>query len=117
MPWDPDQYRKFEAERAAPFADLVAMIDVRERLSVIDLGCWTRHSPVLPIDEYAQLLFEARASDITVIEKVYAHVLHDADALAEWTSGTALVPYFERLPSELREPFMQRYRGRLREAF
>jgi trans-aconitate 2-methyltransferase len=32
-------------------------------------------------------------------------------------SGTALVPYMERLPAELKEPFMERYRSRLRQAF
>jgi trans-aconitate 2-methyltransferase len=44
-------------------------------------------------------------------------VLPEADALADWMSGTALVPYMERLPEELRAPFMERYRARLREIF
>jgi trans-aconitate 2-methyltransferase len=44
-------------------------------------------------------------------------VLENADALADWTSGTALVPYFERLPADLRDPFMARYRARLRAAY
>ena len=39
MPWDPVQYEKFKKEREAPFEDLLAMIDVREGMSVIDLGC------------------------------------------------------------------------------
>src|SRR5688572_13318829 len=41
MPWDPAQYHKFQAERAAPFEDLVKLIRVREGLRVIDLGCGT----------------------------------------------------------------------------
>jgi trans-aconitate 2-methyltransferase len=41
MPWDPDQYHKFQAQRAAPFEDLFALIDVRPRMTVIDLGCGT----------------------------------------------------------------------------
>ncbi len=38
----------------------------------------------------------------------------DAADVAEWTRGTTLVPYFERLPAELHEPFLERYRERLR---
>jgi trans-aconitate 2-methyltransferase len=79
------------------------------------LGGWTRHWPQLPIESYAQLLFENGARDITVLEKVYPHVLADSDAVVEWTRGTALVPYLERLPAELREPYVERYRARLRE--
>jgi trans-aconitate 2-methyltransferase len=233
MPWNPDTYNKFQRERSAPFADLLALVHVRDNLRVIDLGCgtgeltrqladhlpasdvigidnspqmlsraaeharpgltfelasieeiageydlifshaaihwvpdhfaliphllsmlrpggqlavqvpsnhghltlrligelaskepyrtaldgWTRTSPVLPVDQYADLLFQHGGSDITVFEKVYPHVLENADALADWTSGTALVPYFERLPEDLRESFMQEYRHRLRSAY
>jgi trans-aconitate 2-methyltransferase len=78
------------------------------------LGGWSRRSPVLPVERYAELLYAAGGTELTVFEKVYPHVLPDADALAEWTRGTALVPYLERLPEELREPFMARYRERLR---
>ena len=80
------------------------------------LDSWTRPSPVLSIEEYAELLYTVGAEDITVFEKVYPHVMADADAVADWTSGTALVPYMERLPEELRAPFMERYRAQLRTA-
>ncbi len=78
------------------------------------LDGWSRTSPVLSIAQYADLLYANGGQHITVFEKVYPHILKDSDALADWTSGTVLVPYFERLPEELREPFMQRYRARLR---
>jgi trans-aconitate 2-methyltransferase len=81
------------------------------------LNGWVRLSPVLSIEQYADILYVHGASDITVFEKVYPHVLDNADALADWTSGTVLVPYFERLPQDLHEPFMQTYRERLREHF
>ena len=57
------------------------------------------------------------AEEIVVFEKIYPHILENADAIAEWTSGTLLVPYMERLPESLREPFMERYRTRLRESY
>jgi trans-aconitate 2-methyltransferase len=216
MPWNPDQYHKFQAERSAPFDDLLRLVDIRPDLKVVDLGCgsgeltrrladslpgskvlgldsspqmlakadsvkragltfelgdqatltgawdlifsnaalqWSenhprliahlygrlaaggqiavqvpsnhthishrliietareepfqsalngfvRISPVLTIDEYAQILFNLGTEQITAYEKVYAHVLDDSDAVVEWVSGTALVPYFERLGAE-----------------
>lgn len=230
MPWNPDTYHKFQAERAAPFTDLLALVNVRSGLRVVDLGCgtgeltarlaehlpdsqvigidnsprmlertsqyerpnlrfelasieelneewdlifshaaihwvedhdsllprlfshlrpggqlavqipsnhghvthrliteiaseepfrtalggWTRTSAVLGIERYAEMLHKHGGQDITVFEKVYPHLLADADALADWTSGTALVPYFSRLGDDLREQFMERYRVRLR---
>ena len=233
MPWNPDTYHKFQAERAAPFEDLLGLVRVRPGLRVVDLGCgtgeltrrladalpdsdvtgldsspemlaraaeyarpglrfvqgtiedaggewdlifshaalqwvpdhaaliprllallrpggqlavqmpsnhthlthelivtlageepfvtalggWNRPLPVLGIEAYAALLFAHGGRDLTVFEKVYPHVLENADALADWTSGTALVPYFERLPPDLRDPFMDQYRARLRAAY
>jgi trans-aconitate 2-methyltransferase len=79
------------------------------------LNGWLRHVPVLPVEDYAELLFAAGGQDLIVFEKVYPHVLENADAVADWSSGTALLPYMERLEAELREPFMQRYRQKLRQ--
>jgi len=78
---------------------------------------WTHRWPVFTIDAYAELLHAHGGTELTVFEKVYPHVLPDADALADWMSGTALVPVFERLPEALHEPFMERYRERLRARF
>jgi trans-aconitate 2-methyltransferase len=78
------------------------------------LNGWSRQSPVLAIDRYAELLYNHGGRDLVVFEKIYPHVLDGPDAMADWTSGTALVPYFERLPDDLRNAFMQTYRERLR---
>jgi len=231
MPWNPEQYHKFQAERSAPFDDLLKLVDLRPRLNVVDLGCgtgeltrrladllpqsevcgldsspamlaqadsvkragltfelgdqatlsgtwdlivsnaalqWTanhqaliphlygrlapggqiaaqvpsnythishrlilqtaqeqpfksiledyiRSSPVLPIDQYAQIFFDLGAEDIIVFEKVYPHVLENADAVVEWVSGTALVPYFERLGAH-RDSFVDALRVKMRAA-
>jgi trans-aconitate 2-methyltransferase len=233
MPWDPEQYHKFQAERSAPFFDLLALVEIRPNLKVVDLGCGTgeltrrlaatlpesdvtgldssskmldaaqaashsslglrfeqgdqaqltgkwdlifsnaalhwsenhreliprlyerlkpwgqiavqvpsnhnhishqiyretaeeepfrtilngfqRYAPVLSIDEYARLLFQCGAEGIMVFEKVYAHVLADSDAVVEWISGTALVPYFERL-GEYKEQFVDVLRVKMRAA-
>src|SRR5215475_6304860 len=70
MPWNPDRYHKFQAERFAPFDDLMALIECRENLSVIDLGCGTGeltrrladalpNSDVIGIDSSAEMLARA----------------------------------------------------------
>jgi trans-aconitate 2-methyltransferase len=231
MPWDPNQYHKFQAQRSAPFFDLLALVEVRPHLKVVDLGCgtgeltrqladalpdsnttgldsspqmlekaaafsgpglrfiqgdqamltgewdlifsnaalqwsedharlisdlygrlkpggqmavqvpsnhnhishqiiretageepfrsilggFTRYAPVLSIDQYAQILFDCGAEDILVFEKVYAHILADSDAVVEWISGTACVPYFERLDGH-KDDFLQVIRARMKRA-
>ncbi len=233
MAWNPEQYLKFAAERAAPFADLAALLDVRPGLHAVDLGCgtgeltakladmlpqsnvlgidtspemlerarslehaglrfeqtdlrhlggrwdlifshaaiqwaeahetlipalwarlahegqlavqipanhdhfthvaireiareepfatdlrgWVRESTVLPVERYAEILHGCGAERITALLKVYPHVLEDADSLIEWTKGTTMLPYLERLPPALHDEFLARYRARLREHF
>lgn len=231
MPWDPNQYHKFQAQRAAPFYDLLALVEKRPNLKVVDLGCGTgeltrqladalpnsnvtgldsstqmlekaashqsaslrfeqgdqaqltgkwdlifsnaalhwsedhaeliprlyrnlnpggqiavqvpsnfshishqliretaseepflsilhgfqRQAPVLSIEQYAQLLFDCDAENIVVFEKVYAHVLENSDAVVEWISGTACVPYFERL-GEHKHNFVQAIKAKMKHA-
>ena len=86
----------------------------REEPFATALAGWVRHSPVLEIDRYAELLHSSGGTEITVFEKVYPHILADADAIVEWTSGTTLVPYLERLPLELHDGFLDSYRLKLR---
>lgn len=76
---------------------------------------WFRESPVLPIEAYAELLFRQAAEEILVFEKVYPHILENADAVVDWISGTALLPYLERLEN-LQDEFIQMLRQKLRAA-
>jgi trans-aconitate 2-methyltransferase len=77
------------------------------------LGGWTRRSPVLPLERYAELLYRAGGSGLQAFEKVYPLEMDDANALLDWVSGTALIPYLERLPEDLRPAFIESYRQRL----
>ncbi len=232
MPWNPTQYHKFNAERSAPFDDLLKLVEIRPHLKVVDLGCgtgeltlrladslpnsdvlgldnspqmlerasvharsglrfqsgdqsllsgdwdlilsnaalqwtenhnaliphlfahlnangqiavqipsnhehtshriirevaarepfrtaldgWIRYAPVLPIESYAEIFYRLGAEKIIVFEKIYTHVLADSAAIVEWISGTALVPYFERI-GNLREEFAQTIRAEMKKAF
>jgi trans-aconitate 2-methyltransferase len=231
MPWDPNQYHKFQEQRSAPFYDLLALVEVRPDLRVVDLGCGTgeltrqladslpgsvvtgldsspqmlekaaafsgpglnciqgdqsqlegewdlifsnaalhwsenhaelipalyrklkpggqiavqvpsnhnhishqviretaaeepfrstldgfqRQAPVLSIDRYAQVLFDNGAENIIAFEKIYAHILADSNAVVEWISGTACVPYFERLGGQ-KDSFVEVIRSKMQAA-
>jgi len=78
---------------------------------------YTRNSPVLSIENYAELFFQHGGSEITVFEKIYPHVLKDANALFDWVSGTAMIPYVERLPSAIRQEFIKAYQEKLNHEF
>src|SRR5579871_2079086 len=71
MPWNPERYHQFQRERAAPFEDALALVQRREGLSVIDLGCGTGEltrrladalpgSDVLGIDSSPEMLAKAK---------------------------------------------------------
>ncbi|HVX51484.1 MAG TPA: methyltransferase domain-containing protein [Chitinophagaceae bacterium] len=77
------------------------------------LDGFIRQSPVLSIEQYAQILFDEGGKEITVFEKAYPHILQDVTALCRWTQGTALVPYMERLPEELKGMFLKEYEEQL----
>jgi trans-aconitate 2-methyltransferase len=76
---------------------------------------WVRTSPVLSINEYAELLFKNGGTNIVIYEKVYPHVLNDVDAVIDWMRGSVLIPYLRRLPKNLHRSFIELYRKRLLE--
>lgn len=39
--WSPEQYERFKAERKQPAVDLMALVEKRPRMRVVDLGCGT----------------------------------------------------------------------------
>lgn len=78
---------------------------------------WNRLSPVLELDHYAQLLFENGSKSMQVFEKIYPLILKDVDELLTWVSGTALIPYLERLPESLKAPFLENYKAVLASHF
>ena len=85
-----------------PSQRLLAALAAEEPFRGVFAG-FHRQSSVLPVDRYAELLHAAGGTEVTVLEKVYPHVLPDADAMAEFSRATACLPYLERLPPGLHE--------------
>jgi len=77
------------------------------------LGGWSRTSPVLPPERYAELLFRAGLTARRVRLEVYGHELAGRDEVVEWVRGTTLTDYERRLPAALWPAFLERYRARL----
>ncbi len=77
------------------------------------LGGWSRKPPNLSIERYAELLYAYCGENFTVFARIYPVVLRDADALLDWSAGTALLPYLERLPADIRQSFKESCRRRL----
>jgi trans-aconitate 2-methyltransferase len=84
---------------------------------VTELHGWQQPLHVLALDQYADILYKEGGKEITIFEKVYPHVLPDVDALAEWTSATAMLPYLEKLNESMKQQFLSRYKDVLSERF
>jgi trans-aconitate 2-methyltransferase len=82
-----------------------------------ELNQWVRKSPVLTIEQYAELLHHHGARSIIAFEKVYPHILENAEAMVYWTRGTLLVPYMEKLNPDLQQQFLSEYTGILKKEF
>ncbi|WP_027386542.1 methyltransferase domain-containing protein [Chryseobacterium gregarium] len=78
---------------------------------------WTRQYSVLKIEDYARIMFDHNGSGITVFEKVYPLVMDDAEAVFTWASGTAMIPYLDKLPEDLQQAFNEDYKKELKHIF
>jgi trans-aconitate 2-methyltransferase len=123
MPWDPNQYHKFQEQRSEPFYDLLALVGVRPNLRVVDLGCGTGEltrqladsllgSDVTGLDSSPQMLDAARAASysgpgLRFVQGDQAQLTDEWDlifsnAALQWSENHAeLIPYlFGRLRPE-----------------
>lgn len=115
------------AEHAALVPKLVKRLTARGQIGVqlpsddynstrkifADVAGWRHQMATLDIGEYAQLLYAGGLVETNVFEKIYPHILADADAVLEWAKGTALLPYLERLPPAQHAPYLDEVRKRL----
>lgn len=78
---------------------------------------WNRPSSVLTLDEYAAILFENGMKDIQLFQKVYPIIAEDSDTLFRFISGSALIPYLERLDEGQGEIFQVAFKEKIAQAF
>ena len=90
---------------------------VQEKPFVNFLSGWKRLSPVLSIDEYAQIMFENGLSDIRIMQKVYPIIADSPETLLDFISGSSLVPYMEKMSEKEQQIFIPEYRSRVQKAF
>jgi len=74
---------------------------------------WNRLSAVLTIDEYAQILFDNGIEDLNLFQKVYPIIAEDHETLFTFISGSALIPYLERLDEEQQNVFTIEFKKRI----
>lgn len=76
-----------------------------------------RHSPVLSLDDYTQLLYSHGAKQTVVFQKVYPIITESVDTLYDFISGSALVPYLEKLQEPLQSAFITIFKQRIADRF
>ena len=90
---------------------------VTEEPYATSLHHWNRESPVLSMDDYAQLLFDHGLSNIQIFQKVYPIIAIDHEALYQFISGTSLIPYVDRLQVEKRQVLINEFKARVAKRF
>jgi trans-aconitate 2-methyltransferase len=74
---------------------------------------WNRPSAVLTIDEYAQILFDNGIENLDISQKVYPIIAENHETLFNFISGSALIPYLERLNEEEQNIFTTEFKQRI----
>lgn len=82
-----------------------------------ELQGFERRSPLLSVDEYVDMMFEAGLEDIQVFLKVYPIVANDSSNLLDFIAGSALIPYMERLETGSQERFKKLFLKRIQVRF
>jgi len=78
------------------------------------LGGHVRRFPLLSPEGYAEILDSLGFKDQHVRLQVFGHHLGGREDVVEWVKGTLLTDYQKRLPPEMWERFVARYRAVLR---
>ena len=97
--------------------NLILLELVQEEPYLSFLGGWKRPSPVLTLDDYAQILFQNGGKEITVYQKVYPFIADSNNDLFELISGSTLIPYTTRLEGEIKQRFIQELKNRIKSRF
>jgi trans-aconitate 2-methyltransferase len=78
---------------------------------------FNRLSPVLGLDDYANMMFENGLQNLNISMKVYPLIAESEEELFNFISGSALIPYLERLSGEQKEDFIIEFKKRIGDHF
>ncbi|MET0463227.1 MAG: methyltransferase domain-containing protein [Chitinophagaceae bacterium] len=81
------------------------------------LNGFVRNSPVLTVDEYAKILFRSGLKELDISLKVYPIIAENETELYDFISGSALVPYMEKLKNEEQELLKAEFVQRIKTSF
>lgn len=88
--WDPDQYRRFAAERAQPFHDLLALVRPGPIVRAVDLGCGDGALTALAAEQLQIGEMVGSDTSAAMLAEAQAHIRpglrFEAGDLASWTS-------------------------------
>ncbi|MFN8618299.1 MAG: methyltransferase domain-containing protein [Dehalococcoidia bacterium] len=92
---------------------LIAHAVAKEEPFAAALDGYTRDWPVLPPERYAGMLDTLGFGELHVRLQVYGHHLESSEGVIEWVKGTLLTDYERRMPPDLYQRYLARYRERL----
>ena len=78
---------------------------------------WNRSSSVLSIDDYTTLLFHSGLRNLNLSLRIYPIVAIEPDVLYDFVSGSAIIPYLERLAAEKHPDFITDFKARIKQHF
>jgi len=88
--WDPDQYQRFARERAAPFWDLISLVEADGIDRLVDLGCGDGRLTAAAVERLAPIEAVGIDSSSTLLEKAVsvqrAGLSFVGGDIASWTS-------------------------------
>lgn len=74
-------------------------------------GLQPRPAPVMPMEEYAQLLNDCGVTEMNVFTKLYAHPMPSAALVVEWVKGTYLTHFEKQMEPARYQEFLRDYAG------
>lgn len=92
---------------------VIAHAVAREEPFASAMHGYIREWPVQPPEWYAAKLDSLGYRGLNVRLQVYVHHLESRDGVVEWVKGSLLTDYEKRMPPELFQRFLARYRERL----
>lgn len=81
------------------------------------LSGWKRESTMLSIDQYAAIMYDAGLINLQIIQKVYPIIAQSSQELLNFISGSALIPYLDKLQEDQKEEFITVYKSRIEQKF